>query len=233
MTIGVAPGTIAFYGDIACPWATIAVVRLVEARRKAGLEGALVVDHRAFPLEIVNERPTPFRTLRAEHDVAVEHEPSFGWRPWSAPESTWPVTTLLALEAVEAAKEQSAAASEQLDLALRRALFVESRCISLRHVILDVAAGCGAVDADALREALDDGRARRDLLDGWFAAADDLQGSPHLFFADGFDVANPGIELHWEGEGDAKHPVVDADDPAVYDDLVRRALAGLPARAVS
>lgn len=47
-----------------------------------------------------------------------------------------------------------------------------------------------------------------------------MQGSPHFFLADGSDVHNPGIELHW---ADAGYPQVDSDDPDAYDDLVRRA----------
>ncbi len=50
--------------------------------------------------------------------------------------------------------------------------------------------------------------------------ADEVQGSPHFSLADGSDVHDPGISLHW---ADAGCPVVDEDDPGVYDDLVRRA----------
>lgn len=55
------------------------------------------------------------------------------------------------------------------------------------------------------------------------AGADDVQGSPHFFLADGSDVHNPGIELHWEGEPGSGFPVVDTDDPSAIDELVRRA----------
>jgi hypothetical protein len=52
---------------------------------------------------------------------------------------------------------------------------------------------------------------------------DAVQGSPHLFFADGPDVHNPGIELRWVGEQGAGFPVVDHDDPTVFRELVQRA----------
>jgi predicted DsbA family dithiol-disulfide isomerase len=129
------------------------------------------------------------------------------------------------LEAVEAAKEQGLEASEHLDRELRRAFFGSSRCISLRSVILDVAAGCGRVDADALSEALDDGRARRALFEGWWAAGEDVQGSPHVFVADGSSEHNPGVEIHWAGEAGARSLVIDRDEPSIYDDLVARAAA--------
>src|ERR671932_783943 len=134
----VAPATIAIYSDIGCPWAHLAVYRLHVTRKRLGLEDAVAFDHRAFPLEVFNERA--------------------GWQIWQAEPFTWPVTTLLALEAVQAAKEQGPQASERLDRALRVVLFGRSRCISLRHVVLEVAAETG-IDVPALREALDDGRA--------------------------------------------------------------------------
>ncbi len=58
------------------------------------------------------------------------------------------------------------------------------------------------------------------MMADYRAHADEVRGSPHFFLADGSDVHNPGIGLHW---ADAGYPVVDADDPGVYEDLVRRA----------
>ena len=121
---------------------------------------------------------------------------------WQDDPSRWPVTTLPALEAVQAAKEQGLAASEELDRALRVAFFGRSRCISLRSVILEVAGECESVDVDRLREALDDGRARRAVMEQHAAASSDgsgVKGSPHLFLPDGTDVHNPGVDLRWEG----------------------------------
>ena len=220
----VAPGTLVVFADPGCPWAHVCVHRLWVAREKAGLEDRLRFDVRPFPLELVNERPTPFGGLQLEVPPLSELEPDADWEVWSADPTTWPVTTLPAMEAVEAAKEQGLEASEHLDVELRRAFFGSSRCISLRSVILDVAAGCGRVDADALADALDDGRARRPLLDSYWTVADAVDGSPHVFLADGTDVHNPGVEFHWEGERGAKRLVIDADDRSVYDDLVQRAV---------
>ena len=224
--VDVAPGTLVVFADLGCPWAHVCVHRLWVAREKAGLAERLHFDIRPFPLEMVNERPTPYRGV-AELEVPVlcDLEPDAGWEVWSADPTTWPVTTLPAMEAVEAAKEQGLEASEHLDRELRRAFFGSSRCISLRSVILDVAAGCGRVDADALAEALDDGRARRPLLDAYWTAADAVNGSPHLFLADGTDAHNPGVEFHWEGERGSKRLVIDGDDRTLYDELVHRAVS--------
>jgi predicted DsbA family dithiol-disulfide isomerase len=220
----VAAGTIVVWSDIACPWATLAVHRLNLTRARLDLDDRVRFDHRAFPLEVFNERPTPRKVLAAEVPVVGGLAPEFGWQVWQAPDSWWPVTTLPALEAVQAAKEQGLEASEQLDYALRRAFFAESGCISMRHVILDVAAGCPAVDVDLLRKAIDDGRCRRTVIEHREEAErHDVQGSPHLFLPDGGDVHNPGVRMHWEGEHGGGFPVVDADDPSAYEDVLRRA----------
>lgn len=146
--------------------------------------------------------------------------PSFGFRVWSAPAHEWPVTTLPAMAAVQAAKAQSLALSTALDLALRKAFFADSRCVSMRHVVLDVAASVAGLDVAALD--LAEGE-RAVLADLEVARADEVQGSPQVF-VHGDGVHNPGIELHWEGRaGEGGYPVVDVDDPSVYDSLVSRA----------
>jgi predicted DsbA family dithiol-disulfide isomerase len=219
--------TIVVWSDIGCPWAHAAVSRLHRFRHELDLDDRVCIDHRAFPLELVNERPTPKRTLDAEIPVVGAIEPEAGWKLWQAEEWTWPVTTLPALEAVQAAKAQSAAASEQLDRALRVAFFAESRCVSLRSVVLDVARSCDAVDVDRLAAALDDGRARRTVVDQWRSAeGEGVKGSPHVFLPDGTDAHNPGVEMHWEGEHGEGFPVVDRDDPDVYRALLASAVAG-------
>jgi hypothetical protein len=132
------------------------------------------------------------------------------------------------MEAVQAAKRQSFAASEELDRGLRRAFWGESRCISLRHVILEVANECDSVDVASLSEALDDGRARRALLDDWAVArGDEVYGSAHLFAPDGTNAQNPGITIGWRDDGaGGADAVIEADDPAAIDELVRLAAAG-------
>jgi len=221
--VRIAPGTIVIWSDLACPWATLAVHRLRTTRTRMGLDDRVVLDHRAFPLELVNGRCTPRKVLAAEVPVVGRLGPEFGWKVWQAPESEWPVTTLPALEAVQAAKEQGLRASEDLDHALRRALFADSRCISMRHVVLDVAKSVASIDLDALTKALDDGRARHQVIDQWHEAVDGpVIGSPHLFLPDGTDEPNPGIAMHWEGEHGTGFPVVDRDDASIYERLLER-----------
>jgi len=221
----VSAGTIVVWADIACPWATLALHRLHTVRERLELVDRVRLDIRAFPLELHNQRATPKLTLDAEVPVVGERAPDFGFQVWTAPAEQWPVSTLLALEAVQAAKTQSLEASEELDLALRRAMFAESRCISLRHVIMEAADDCNTVDLDKLAESLDHGTARSTVMEQFDRTnGDGVDGSPHLFLPDGSDYANPGIELHWEGKaGEGGFPVVDADDPEIYERILEAA----------
>lgn len=199
------------------------VARLLRLRQELGLVGQVVLDHRVFPLELINGRPTPKTIMDAEIPVAGALEPAAGWQMWQAPEWSYVVTTLPAMEAVQAAKEQSLEASEELDQGLRVAFFGQSRCISLRGVILEVAEECPAVDAAALADALDRGVARRMLMDqAADASSESIQGSPHLFLADGSDVHLPGVGIHWEGEKGKGFPVVHSDDPSACVDVLQR-----------
>jgi len=219
-------GVIVVFSDIWCSFAHATIHRLHEARRKLGLEGRVAFDHRAFPLELLNKAPSPRTGTDSEVGRMGSVEPRAGWQLWQDKDWLFPSSTLLALEAVQAAKAQGLHASEQLDLALRKAFWAESKCISNYHVILDAAASTGAVDVAALAEALDDGRARRALSDqAAISATDAVNCSPHLFLPDGTDHANPGIEVGWEGDYGVGWPVIGADDPSVVEDLLKRSAA--------
>lgn len=223
-TFDVTAGTVAIYADITCPWAHVCVHRLHEERARLGLEDIVTFDHRAFPLELINDAPTPMKILDAEIPVAGALEPEAGWQIWQGEQSEYPVTTLPALEAVIAVKDQSPKLAEQLDRALRRAFFGESRTISMRHEILAIAGDIDGLNVDALERALEDGRARSRLTkDHLVSEAGSVEGSPHVFLANGTNVANPGVELRWEGEHGEGFPVVVADDPSIYERLLEQA----------
>jgi predicted DsbA family dithiol-disulfide isomerase len=214
---------ITVWQDIACPWATLAVYRLDRARTRLGLTDRIGLDLRAFPLELINSRPTPKGTLDAEIPVVGGLEPDFGWRRWRRREWEWPVTTLGALEAVYAAKEQALQVSEELDMALRRALFCDSRTISMHHEILNAAEAVDGLDLKGLTTALESGRFRPQVFDDYrIAQTTKVKGSPHLFLPDSTDVHNPGVELHWTD--DHGYPIVDKDDPGIYETLLMRAI---------
>jgi predicted DsbA family dithiol-disulfide isomerase len=221
----VAPGHITVFGDVLCGWATVALHHLHRARREAGLEEVVTIDNQLFLLEDVNQMAINTRIVEGEKPVVGQLVEELVFKPWQRDPSEFPVTSLLANEAVQAAKEQSPRAAEELDMALRIAFWSDSRCISMRHEILDVAGQCAAVDVRRLGEALDDGRALGPMMQTYRRHRDDVQGSPHLFFADGHDVHNPGVEMHQVGEPGAGFLVVDGHRVEVYDELVRRAAA--------
>lgn len=227
-TFHVTPGTVTVFSDVVCGWATIALHRLYRARARAGWEDRLIVDHQLFLLEDVNGIALDWKIIEPEKPVVGALEPELGFKPWQRDMSQYPVTSLPANEAVHAAKEQSPAAAEQLDMALRLGFWRGTCCVSMLHEILEVADGCDRVDVDQLRDALDTGRARAAMMATYREQADRVQGSPHFFLADGSDEHNPGIALHQEGETGAGFLVVDSDDPGVYDDLVRRAATAQP-----
>lgn len=224
MPVRASPGTVVVYTDVACAWSTIALHRFYAERAKAGLEDAVRVDHRLFLLEDVNAFPLPKVHIDSEMPVLGALAPDFGFKLWTAEPSTYPVSALLANEAVHAAKDQSPQGAEELDMAIQHAFFAESRPIALLHELLEIAEDCAAVDADALHEALEDGRARGPMMRDYRAHRADVQGSPHSFLADGSDVHNPGIEFHSVGE-EGGYPVIDSDDPSAIADLVQRAAA--------
>jgi predicted DsbA family dithiol-disulfide isomerase len=219
------PDTIAVFTDLNCSFAHVAVHRLHETRRRLGLEGRIWFDFRAFPLELFNREVNARPGVDSEISVLGSLEPGAGWRLWQGPDWTYPVTMLPALEAVHAAKLQSWNASEQLDRALRRAFWAEGRCISLRHVILDVATETDVVDVDALAGALDTGAARAAIMAQYESArGGQVRCSPHVFLYDGTSSANPGIEAHWcNGGFGVGYPVIDEDYPEVYEELLTRA----------
>jgi predicted DsbA family dithiol-disulfide isomerase len=222
------------YSDIGCPWAHIAMHRLDRAIRDRGLGSEVTVDHRAFPLEIVNGRPTPKRLLDSEIRVCAELEPDAGWSfdpdPW-----TYPVSTLPALEAVQAAKSQGPDLSVRLDRALRRAMFGEWRCLAVHAVVFEIAASVDGLDVDALRDAIRSGDARSDIWLQLDAALDaEIPGSPTFVLPDGTRAHNPGIELSHADDGDDEGGaegsiVVEADDPDAIGGLVDAVVALRPA----
>jgi predicted DsbA family dithiol-disulfide isomerase len=219
------PDTIVVFADLNCSFAHVAVHRLHETRLRLGLAGRIWFDLRAFPLELFNREVNSRPGVDSEIAVLGSVEPAAGWRLWQGPDWSYPVTTLPALEAVEAAKAQGWDASEQLDRALRRAFWASGRCISMRHVILEVADETGAVDVARLAGALDDGRARSAVTRQYESARHGrVTCSPHVFLHDGTNSANPGISARWvNGPFGRGYPFIDEDRPAVYEELLTHA----------
>jgi predicted DsbA family dithiol-disulfide isomerase len=212
------PGVVTVYADLVCPFAGLVLHRLCATRRRLDLDVRL--DIRAFPLELINRRPHPLDHHEDEKRQVQAVEPALDWRPWRGERDAWPITTLLALEAVQAAKHPEVgglAASERLDAALRRAVDLDSRCIALLPVILEVAEEVPDMDRGGLANALQHGSARAEVIVQWWLAEHGaVKGSPHVFAPDGRDWRNPGFEIDDDG-------TVRNHDPGVYEEILRAA----------
>jgi len=98
--VHVTPGTIVVYSDIWCSFAHLAIHRLHQTRQRLGLQAAVALDHRAFPLELFNGATSPRPGTDSEVAAVGRLDPDAGWRLWNAPDWAYPATTLPALEAV-------------------------------------------------------------------------------------------------------------------------------------
>lgn len=224
--MNVAAGTIQVWSDLLCPFARVAIHRLRTARDELGV--GVRLDHHTFALERFNG-PHSRPGTDSEAVALGQLAPELGFRLWSKPDWTYPSTVLLAAEAVHAAKAQGLQASEDLDAALRRAFWLESRPIGHRDTIVAVAAEVDSVDADLLAAALDDGRARSAVTDDHtIAVTDAVQGSPHLFLPDGTGVHNPGIDVRWEGPWASGYPIAKVTDRSWAESLVQKVSAEIP-----
>ncbi len=225
------PRTIQLWSDLLCPFAHVLLDNWARAAADDDVLASVEVEHHAFPLELFNG-PHPRRGTDTEAVGLGQIAPHAGFAVWTANEDTYPHTVLLAAEAVLAATSQSPRAGHGLDTALRRAFWSESRSITHRAVILEVAAELGraerdvGLDTDALAADLDSGRFRRALNDDWAVARTDiLPGSPTVVLPDGSVHYNPGIAVHWQGAWAAGFPVVDSFDADAQITLLRAAAA--------
>jgi predicted DsbA family dithiol-disulfide isomerase len=206
------PQVVTVWSDLGCPWGTLALVSLRRAIEKA--DAPVRIDHRVFPLEFFNKIPTPKPIIDAEIVTISGLLPDLGWRLWGAPESSYPVTMLPAMAAVQAAKAEAVGglhASDQLDAALRHAYYAESRCVSVPSVILKVAETCPAVDLNALAHEIAAGAGVADIYAQFETARGDrVQGSPQLLTAGGFDAHNPGATYSWTAPPPSGFPRLEA-----------------------
>jgi predicted DsbA family dithiol-disulfide isomerase len=183
------PVQIAMYADLSCPFAYLTHFRL--RRILAEGEDEVILVHKSLALEYVNREPSPKPVLDVELPILLAAEPEIPYQPWHALDSTWPVTFWPAFEAVKCAERQSLLLADDLAWAIRVALFAESRCVAMRHVLLELAEGVG-LDMDQFTDDFDTGVTKRLVIDearaGWEGIK--VPGSPTLMFPDGEQVAD-------------------------------------------
>src|SRR5215207_6884948 len=132
---------IALYSDVHCPYAYVTAYRLRQLREE--YRGRITISYKSLALEYINRRPSPKHILDNETPILMLEEPEIPYQPWHAPLSAWPVTMWPTFEAIKCAERQGPDAAAELDWAIRTAFFAESRCISMRHVLFELAAEVG------------------------------------------------------------------------------------------
>lgn len=183
-----APVQIELYSDVHCPYAYITAYRLRQLRDEYA--GKIIIKRRSLVLEYVNRRPTPNNIINAETPILMLEELDIPYHPWHRPLSEWPVTMWPAFEAAKCAELQGDALADEYDWALRKAFFAESRCISMRHVLFDLAEDVG-LDMAQFAEAFDSGLTKRQVLEdakmGWETLK--VEGSPTFILPSGKQVS--------------------------------------------
>ena len=205
------------YSDLNCPWAYLFSIRLRRTLERQARPAQ--VQWRSWPLELVNERGTPWSIVSSEIPVVAQLEPAH----FSAPDrDSWPSTLLPAMEAVKVADAVGgSAAADRYDAAARRAFFLDKRDLSLRSTLIELAGETG-LDRERFRAELDGGGQRRAVIADWHDGRErGVQGSPHVLLPDGSDVFNPGI-----GSVDFSRgiPIIKEVDQSIIEQLARAAV---------
>jgi predicted DsbA family dithiol-disulfide isomerase len=179
------------WAEYYCPWCYITSVRLHTVAPEYA--GRVRLRIRAFPLEVVGGEAAPRDILEQEWWLAAVQEPSAPFVPYTAP--TWPTTTLPAFEAVRCAGQQSEEAAQAYDLRVRRAFFGESRDISQREVLLEIARDIG-LDLPSFTRAFDSGSVRESIVQEGHEGKQryGVRGTPTLMLADGTKLEAPLAE---------------------------------------
>ncbi len=176
------------WAEYYCPWCYVMAVRV--HRVQPEYAGRVLAYTRFFPLELLNGEAPPRDVLEQEWWLAAIQEPDASFVPYTA--ADWPTTTLPAFEAVWAARQQGMNIAMELDLAVRRAFFGESRNIGDRSVLLEIAR---STDLDfarferdfaspAARAAIEEeGRIGREQYH--------VRGTPTMMLADGTRMRTP------------------------------------------
>lgn len=231
------PVQIELYSDVHCPYAYITMYRLRQLRDEYA--GKITLVHRSLALEYVNRRGTPHNIINAETPILMLEELDIPYHPWHAPLTEWPVTMWPAFEAIKCAEAQSYALADELDWAIRKAFFAESLCISMRHVLFELAELVGLDMAD-FALAFDSGIHKSKVLQeaqmGWETLK--VEGSPTFVLPSGEKVSYPALpKVKMDPERNYRAAAVEAAPCAgaacldLYRQLFDKAISRRPADA--
>jgi len=179
------------YADVWCPFAHVGLHYVAERRSALG-RGDVLLDIRAWPLELVNGAPLdPDITASHVRELRSQVAPHLfgGFDP-----NHFPRTSLPALACVHAAYRQDPKTGEAMSFALRDALFEEGLDISRPEVLSDLAESLNVGPFSAS----DDQAVRQDWEDGIRRG---VKGSPHFYCGD-FDAFCPSLDISRSTDGE-------------------------------
>ena len=159
-----------------------------------GFGGKLRLRWRAFPLEIINDRPAPRHIVDQEWPLVAVQEPFAPCRSW--PHEAYLKSTIPAFQAYESAWAQDPEKARVFDLGIRRGFFFEGRRVDEHPVLCEIAGGAG-LDAARIRADLESGAREEAVMDDYREAMRlrDEEGlpmtSPTLILPNGEAVHNP------------------------------------------
>jgi predicted DsbA family dithiol-disulfide isomerase len=184
---------IELYADVWCPFAHVGL-RCVSERRALLKRQDVLLDIRAWPLELVNGKPldpedTALHVRELQSQVARDLFGRFD------PEH-FPQTSLPALACVHAAYRKGMETGEAMSFALRDALFEEGLDISSADVLSEIAQ---SLDLDSI-DAADEQAVLADWDEG---VRRGVKGSPHFYCGDS-DAFCPSLNISSDEGGHLK-----------------------------
>lgn len=157
-------------------------------------EGRLHLKWRAFPLEVINDRPAPRYIVDQEWPLIAVQEPLSPCRSW--PNEEYLRTTIPAFQAYASAYSQDPEKARVYDLNIRRGFFYDGRRVDEGEVLCGMAEEAG-LDASKVRADLEAGAHEEGVMDDYREAMrlrdeeDMPMTSPTLIFPSGEAVFNP------------------------------------------
>lgn len=148
-------------------------------------EGNLRLRWRAFPLEVINDRPAPRHIVDQEWPLVAVQEPLAPCRGW--PHDAYLRSTMPAFQAYASAYAQDPEKARVYDLKLRRGFFYECRRVDEVPVLAEIAAEAG-LDPAPVRAALESGEYEE-------AVMDDYREAMRLRDAEGLPMTSPTLIL--------------------------------------
>lgn len=157
-------------------------------------EGRLHLKWRAFPLEVINDRPAPRYIVDQEWPLIAVQEPLSPCRSW--PHEEYLRTTIRAFQAYASAYSQDPEKARVYDLDIRRGFFYDGRRVDEDEVLCGMAEEAG-LDGSKVRADLEAGAYAEGVMVDYREAMRlrDEEGmpmtSPTLIFPSGEAVFNP------------------------------------------